>query len=310
MAVADFKDRLLQCLGGPWPEPGELRPKLESSEQLDGYTRQLVSYEVEPGERITAFVLVPDGVSATRPAPAVCVWHQHAGAYNNGKYEPVGLRGSEMHHTAVALTREGYITLSFDVLGFADRTPGKLRGGNLERFLFLRYLVEGKCLAWKSILDMRRAVDYLVTRGDVRADRLGCYGHSMGSTHTWMVGPWEPRLIALCGNCCLPTYAAIHRTEILHCFENFVPGLLQYGDTPDIAALIAPRALHLNIGETDAGSPIEEVREAMVTIRRAYEAQHCEDKFTHFIEQGVGHVLSDAMWQRTRRFFAQHLSRA
>ena len=61
----------------------------------------------------------------------------------------------------------------------------------------------------------------------------------MGSTHAYLVGPWEPRLKAIVGNCCFPTYAGIHRAEILHCFPNFIPGLLKYGDVPEMAALIA-----------------------------------------------------------------------
>ena len=90
--------------------------------------------------------------------------------------------------------------------------------------------------------------DHADSNADVQGEKLGCYGHSIGSTHTWLVGPWEPRLKCLVGNCCLPTYAAIHRKRLLHCFPNFIPGLLTYGDTPDVAGLIAPRALHLNFG--------------------------------------------------------------
>ena len=80
--------------------------------------------------------------------------------------------------------------------------------------------------AWKNILDMRRAVDYLCARPEVKKDRIGCYGHSMGSTHTWLVGPWEPRITCLVGNCCLPTYAAIHRTHILTLLPELHPGLV------------------------------------------------------------------------------------
>jgi dienelactone hydrolase len=307
MAAADFRDQLLKCLGGPWPQPGELNARVEKAEPKEGYRLETVSYELEPGERVTSFLLLPEGASAARPAPGLCVWHQHAGQYGNGKYEPAGLRGSAMHHTGVALAREGYVVLCPDALGFGDRVPGKLRGASLERFLFLKYVVAGQCLAWKNILDMRRHVHYLASRAEVRGDRLGCYGHSMGSTHTWLVGPWEPRLIALCGNCCLPTYAAIERTEILHCFPNFIPGLHAYGDTPDIAGLIAPRALHLNFGETDAGSPIEEVRQGLEIIRNAYAATHADEKFSAFIEPDTGHVLSAAMWEQAKRFFARHL---
>ena len=162
-------------------------------------------------------------------------------------------------------------------------------------------------MAWKNILDMRRAIDYLSSRPEVQKDRFGCYGHSMGSTHTWLVGPWEPRLKCLVGNCCLPTYAAIHRTHILHCFPNFIPGWFQYGDTPDIAGLIAPRALCLNFGETDDGSPIQEVRQGAETIARAYAKAGAAEKFSSFIEPGTGHVLSDEMWKRARAWFEKHL---
>lgn len=307
MAVADFRDRLLECLGGAWPDPCDLRPQTRETTQKDGYRIESLTYEVEPGDRVPALLLVPDGVSQRQPAPAVAIWHQHNGEWHLGKSEPAGLKGNPMHHTGVALAKLGYVVLCPDALCFEERQNDKLKGGNFERFEFLRYVVAGKCMAWKNILDMQRAIDYLSMRPEVKTDRIGCYGHSMGSTHTWLVGPWEPRLKCLVGNCCLPTYAAIHRTLLLHCFPNFVPGLFQYGDTPDIAALIAPRALHLNFGENDRGSPIEEVRQGIETIRRAYQSMHAEDKFTSFIEANIGHVLSDAMWQRTRDCFQKHL---
>lgn len=308
MASADFRDRLLAGLGGAWPEACPLNAKIIDKTSGKGFRIEKLTFEAEPGDPIPSLLLVPDGVSADRPAPGICIWHQHNGEWHLGKTEPAGLAGNPMHHTGAALAREGYVVLCIDALGFEERQNGyKIKDGALERFLFLKYVVSGKCMAWKNILDMRRAVDYLCSRAEVRADRLGCYGHSMGSTHTWLVGPSEPRLIALVGNCCLPTYAAIHRTEILHCFPNFVPGIFEYGDTPDIAALIAPRALHLNFGETDSGSPIEEVRAGMKTIEKAYQSMHAESKFSHFIEPGTGHVLSDAMWKQTRDFFAKHL---
>jgi dienelactone hydrolase len=308
MTPLDFRERLLECLGGPWPEPCPLDARVEETTPRDGYRIDRITFAAEREDRIPALLLVPEGATADRPAPGICIWHQHNGQWHLGKSEPAGLAGDPMHHTGVALAKEGYVVLCPDALGFEDREkPYRLKGGQLERFLFLKYVVDGKCMAWKNILDMRRAVDYLASRPDVQADRLGCYGHSMGSTHTWLVGPWEPRLKALVGNCCLPTYAGIHREEMLHCFPNFVPCIFQYGDTPDIAALIAPRPLHLNFGEKDGGSPIDEVRRGVEVIARAYQSQHADDEFSYYIEAGAGHVLSDEMWRRTREFFARHL---
>ncbi|MDY0166898.1 MAG: alpha/beta hydrolase family protein [Thermoguttaceae bacterium] len=305
-----FRTRLLECLGGPWPEPCELRPEVHETIERDGYRIESVSFQSEPEDRVPALLLVPEGVDAGHPAPAVAVWHQHNGEWHLGKSEPAGLAGNPMHHTGVALVREGYVVLCPDALCFEQRQDpsGTLKAGSFERFEFLRYVVAGKCMAWKNILDMRRAVDYLCSRPEVDRDRIGCYGHSMGSTHTWLVGPWEPRLKCLVGNCCLPTYAAIHRTRLLHCFPNFIPGLLQFGDTPDICGLIAPRALHLNFGEADGGSPIEEVREGVQRIAAAYEKAGAPEQFSYYIEPGAGHVLSEAMWRRAADCLRRNLA--
>ena len=307
MAGEDFRKRLLDCLGGPWPDPCELKPQLRETITKDGYRIESLTYEVEPGDRVPAMLLVPDGVDADHPAPAVAIWHQHNGQYHLGKNEPAGLAGNPMHHTGVALAKERYVVLCPDALCFEERQSERLRGGSFERFEFLRCVVAGKCMAWKTIMHMRRAIDYLCSRSEVIKERIGCYGHSMGSTHTWLVGPWEPRLKCLVGNCCMPTYAAIHRAHLLHCFPNFIPGLFQYGDTPDIAALIAPRALHMNFGEKDGGSPIQEVREGVKRIANAYAEAGAAENFSYFIEDGVGHVLSDEMWRRARECFAKHL---
>ena len=309
MSPAQLRGKLVECLGGTWPDPCQLNPQIRETIHKNGYRIESVTYEVEPGERIAAYLLIPDGVDAKNPAPAVAVWHQHAGKFKLGKTEPAGLGGDPMHHTGAALAKEGYVTLCPDALCFEERQDptGKQPGMRYERFEFLRYVVDGRSLAWKSILDMRRAIDYLCERPEVDTDHLGCYGHSMGSTHTWLVGPHEPRLKALVGNCCLPTYSAIHDHHLIHCFPNFVPGWLQYGDTPEIAALIAPRALHLNLGENDKGSPIEHVRDGIQRIAQAYADVNASDRFSSFIEGGTGHVLSDAMWRQTLACFSRHL---
>lgn len=309
MTIEQRYEKLVQCLGGGWPNACPLQSELRETVQKDGYRIESVTYEVESGDRVPAFLLIPDEVTPEKPAPAIAVWHQHAGEYTIGKSEPAGLAGNPMHHTGVALAREGYVVICPDAVCFEERQDptGKLAGMRFERFEFLRYLVNGQCMAWKNILDMRRAVDFLCERPEVDSANLGCYGHSMGSTHAWMVGPHEPRLKVVVGNCCLPTYAAIHDHHLLHCFPNFVPGWLQYGDTPEIAALIAPRRLHLNLGENDSGSPIEHARQGVQRIAQAYSEQNAAEHFSSFIEADTGHVLSEAMWKRTLTLFNQHL---
>jgi len=304
-----MREAYLECLGGPFPEPDSLHTKIGKSIQQAGYRILYLSYESQPGEKIPALLLIPDAVDPAHPAPGIAVWHQHNGEYHLGKSEPAGLAGNPMHHTAVALAHEGYVVLCPDALCFEERQDptGILKGGEYERFEFLRQIVRGRSLAWKSILDMKRAIDLLVERPEVMSDRLGCYGHSMGSTHAWLVSPLEPRLKCTIGNCCLPTYEAIEQEHLLHCFPNFVPGWTKYGDTPEIAALVVPRALHLNFGEKDLGSPIDSVQRGLERIAGTYNKAGAAGNFTYFIEPDKGHVLSEAMWHHVKEIFKKHL---
>jgi len=153
MASADFRDCLLDGLGGPWPKPGDLNVRVREKNQQAGFTIESVYYDSEPDDAIPALLLIPQGVSTKTPAPGIAVWHQHAGQWHLGKSEPAGLAGNPMHHTGAALAREGYVVLCPDALCFEERQDPtkKLKGGRYERFEFLRSVVAGKCMAWKYI---------------------------------------------------------------------------------------------------------------------------------------------------------------
>jgi len=71
--------------------------------------------------------------------------------------------------------------------------------------------------------------------------------------------------------------------------------------------MIVPRALHLNFGEKDTGSPIEPVRRGLSRIAEVYKNKGASDNFTYLIEPGAEHVLSEAMWKNVRECFARHL---
>lgn len=318
-----LREHLQQCLGGPWPAPGELDARVTAeTTQRDGYRIEHLSYCAELHDRVPALLLIPDGVTAARPAPAIVVFHQHNDQWDLGKSEPAGLAGNPMHHTGAALAREGYVVLCPDALCFEDRASPRLPGARYEEFKAMRYLTRGTSLAWKNILDARRAVDLLTSRTEVDPDRLGAYGHSMGSTIAWLTGPFEPRLKAIVGNCCLPTYAAIQEHYLTHCHTTFVPGWQRQGDiceavgtadipnipdTPDIAGLIAPTPLHLNFGERDSDSPMSGVLPGIDTIAHAFKAADAAGHFTAFVEPGAGHELTPAMWERTRATFERYL---
>lgn len=141
--------RYQTCLGGPFPDPVPMNLKVFEIIRKDGYRITSMTYEAQSGIKIPALLLVPDGVTADYPAPAIAVWHQHNGEYHLEKSEPAGLAGNPMHHTGVALVRKGYVVLCPDALCFEERQDptGKLRESAHERFEFLREVVRGRSMA-------------------------------------------------------------------------------------------------------------------------------------------------------------------
>ena len=71
MPAPDFREKLLAGLGGDWPKPCPLNVRHRETIQKPGYLIESLYYDAEPNDPIPAMLLVPDGVKANNPAPAV-----------------------------------------------------------------------------------------------------------------------------------------------------------------------------------------------------------------------------------------------
>src|SRR5262245_10641755 len=75
-ARGDLEKAWQERLGPAPKKPVELDVKVEENEKQDGYTRQLVSFHSTDGDRIRAYLLIPDGIKDGEKRPAVVVFHQ------------------------------------------------------------------------------------------------------------------------------------------------------------------------------------------------------------------------------------------
>src|SRR5689334_16204080 len=65
----------LERLGKAPDKPDPLDVKIEKTDEEDGYTRRLVTFGSEGGDRIRAYLLTPKGLKADEKRPAVVVFH-------------------------------------------------------------------------------------------------------------------------------------------------------------------------------------------------------------------------------------------
>jgi dienelactone hydrolase len=130
-------------------------------------------------------------------------------------------------------------------------------------------LLLGKPLAGLRVWDVMRTIDYVRSRPEPMIEGVGCLGLSGGGVVTLYAAALDDRLSALVISGAFCTYrASIMAVE--HCPDNHVPGILRYGETSDIAGLIAPRPLLIEHGTKDDIFPIEGVRQACRDLARVY----------------------------------------
>jgi dienelactone hydrolase len=261
-----FRQTLVRLLGRT-PARAALQPKVLERVALSGFVREKVSYMVEPGQRVSAYLFLPAGEGRH---PAVLCIHQHNREYHLGKSEPAGLSGNPEQFYALELAKRGYVTLAPDTLCFEERQHPTLRGADSERFEATRRLTEGSCLQAKMLWDLQRALDYLLTRREVDRRRIGCLGHSLGGQETLFLGALDRRIAVGVSNCGFSSYRAIFDAAILHNFAAYVPGLLRYGDLDRVLGLVAPRPFLVLAGSGDPLFPLEGVQATVRGARRAY----------------------------------------
>jgi dienelactone hydrolase len=298
---------LITRLMGRWPEPADPPgARVERRDDLGDVVRERVSYEVEPGDRVPAYLFVPRVMRPGERRAGVFAHHQHAGQFHLGKSEVAGLAGNPEQAYALELARRGYVVLAPDAICFEERGPhrGNLEapaepqvGRDYERFEFTKRILYGSCLQTKMVWDMQRGLDYLQGRPEVDPARLGCIGHSLGGQQTLFLAALDERVQAAVSSCGFASMRAVLREGINHNFGAYVPGWLEHGDVGDLLAEVAPRAFLALNGETDRIFPIDGLHDSVAGARPAYAAAGVPER----VEVGVypgGHGFTAEMRAR------------
>jgi dienelactone hydrolase len=301
MEASRLRSRILAHLG-IFPARVPLRPRFGVTIDEGAYARARVTYAVEPGERVPAWLLTPHGTAPPGGWPALVAVHQHANQYDLGKAEPAGLAGDPMYHYGRDLCQRGYVVLCPDLLCFEERRPASearaarkpLEGAENERFEFTKRLLAGSCLQTKYLHDLTYAVNLLTSLPFVNRERLGVIGHSLGGLQALWLAWYDPRITAAVSSCGFGLLRTLVRDAINHGFATYVPGLLDVCDLDMVAAGVVPRAFLLTAGESDPLFPSDGVRAIATAAQRQYAAAGASERFETILFAG-GHSFPDVV---------------
>lgn len=233
---------------GPLPKKVALQPEVLENIDCGSYFRQKLIFYAEANDPIPAFLLVPKNLKGS--TPAVYCHHQHASNWEIGKSEVVGLNGDPNMAYAKELAERGFITLAPDAIAFEER-QNSIGGDNGNYFEMARRLVNGQTLLGKVLFDISVGIDFLVSRPEVDANRIGFIGHSYGGRMALFAPVFDRRIKASVSNCgCVNYKDSIDRAIGIQ-LEFCVHNILKYGDVEDVVRLIEPNSLMISATKED-----------------------------------------------------------
>ncbi|MBX0320595.1 alpha/beta hydrolase family protein [Shouchella clausii] len=161
---------------------------------------------------------------------------------------------------ALKLVEQGAVVVLPELAGFGARKRKQDQAEQNSCFSIASHLLlYGKTLAGLRVFECARLLDWV---GETRRGNIGCIGFSGGALIALLLAATDERIKATV----LSGFASLMRDSILasrHCLDNYIPGLLAIGETPQLLELINPRALFIESGSDDHLFPSESVKQAL-----------------------------------------------
>ena len=266
------RKKLFSLLGDLPMSQSPKPPRLLKKEQHDGYTLEHLEFDFNGIERVPGILLVPDKIKSKAPCMLYC--HAHFGTYEIGKDELLNGR-AVMPAYAPVYAQKGILTLAIDSWCFGERKA------NSEMDAFKKMLWKGQTLFGMMLWDEMKALDYLLSRPEADAKRVGVFGLSMGSTKAWWLAALDTRITACFDLCCMTDFDELIKAKNLkgHGIYYYVPALLKHFNTGTINELIVPRP-HVSLnGRLDDLTPpkgVEKVRDYLLPLyKKLGKAEDC-----------------------------------
>ena len=193
----DLKAKMMSAIG-TLPERTPLNARTTATYRRDGYTIEKVIFESMPGVFVTANLFVPDG-SERRPAVVMSCGHSDEGKDYSGYLR-----------ACVLAAKQGFVALMFDPHYQGERRTTYCKSSTKSHTeMGLRASLVDWSAPLLRIWDGMRAIDYVLSRPEVDASRLGYMGQSGGGTMTALVAAADDRVRVAAPSCFLTSLRAL-----------------------------------------------------------------------------------------------------
>jgi hypothetical protein len=301
----EIRDAFLASIGGLPPRDTALNARVTGTLDRDAYRIEKIIFESLPQAYVTSNLYVPNGL--TGPAPAVLYVSGH---HLDAKHEP------EYQRVCHDLAINGFVVFSIDPVGQGERVAHRdpdtrempWQWGTTEHSQHgLQCILTGTSIARYFLHDMVRALDYMETRDEIDASRIGVTGNSGGGTQT--------SLLCMSGDarvkCAVPCTYITSREHYFMAGGAQDSEQIQYAMTAnginydDFFLPIAPTPVLIGAVDSDF-FPTEGTALTAERLKRRYAVFGSEDKVDHVFAPGK-HMYCKELREAAVNWFTRHL---
>ncbi|MEZ5399693.1 MAG: hypothetical protein R2729_08480 [Bryobacteraceae bacterium] len=312
----EARNRYLDALAQPPTGPAP-RAQVQHRFEYDGLAIEHLQWQLPYGPPTEAVFLKPAG--ATGKLPGVIGLHDHGGNkyFGTRKITRISadqhplMKAHQDHYYGGAawaneLAKRGYAVLVHDAFTFASRRvrandlPERIRPGLVERdpeseaeikaynsFAGGHEHLVAKSLfcagsTWPGVFtgEDQRALDYLCSRPDVDATRVGCCGLSGGGLRTVYLTGADPRIRCSAAVGMMTTWRDYLLNKCYtHTWMIYIPGLSRDLDYPEILGLNVPAPVMVLNNHEDQLFTVPEMEHADRILGEVYQKAEAADRY-------------------------------
>lgn len=265
------------------------------------------SFAAEAGQRVTGLLLKRRDASGK--LPVVVALHGTGG--NKESQLPL----------LEELANRGFLAVAIDGRYHGERAAGAKGSTAYVDAMLRAYRGSGEHpFLYDTAWDIMRLIDWIETRPDADAKRIGMIGFSKGGMELYLAAAVDPRIRAAVPCIGVQSFrwaldhdawqsragtfqsalneaareaaAAPDAAFLRRFYDRVAPGIYGEFDGPSMAPLIAPRPLLAINGEIDARTPKPGLLECVAEIRKAYAAAGAPDNFEFLLQPNTGHKVN------------------
>lgn len=335
--------RYRELLAGPAPSPTP-RPIVQHQFEFDGLAIEHLQWQLPYGPPTEALFLKP--ARATGKLPGIVGLHDHGGNKYFGLRKitrmsndphPLMIRHQNHYYGGYAwaneIARRGYGVLVHDAFLFGSRRvrwadlPGIIRNNQIEanpeseeeitRYNQFAAAHENlmarsfscSAMSWPGVFvsEDQRALDYLASRPDIDATRLGCAGLSGGGLRTVMLTGADERIrCAACVGMMTTWRDYLLNKCYTHTWMCYLPGMPPDLDYPEILGLAAPNPILVLNNRQDTLFTLPEMERADTILKAVYQKAGAPERYRASFYDGP-HKFDADMQQEAFAWFDRWL---